>query len=78
MTWFDAFTILIAAGHRRDEILDYSYGEFKGYLTAAIKYQSQQLATNLRLNAAAACVPHSEKGFEAVEQIANSLTKQSS
>lgn len=39
-TWFDAFQILIGAGHKHDDILNYSYGSYIGYLKAVAKLRN--------------------------------------
>jgi len=40
--WFDLFQALVSAGHRQEDIGDYSVAQFSGYLQAARAGQGQQ------------------------------------
>ena len=46
LTWFDTFQFLISQGHRHDDIMNMSYGAFKGYIKAAQRSYNNQLIAN--------------------------------
>ena len=46
LSWFDTFQFLISQGHRHDDIMNLSYGAFKGYIKAAQRSYNNQLIAN--------------------------------
>lgn len=41
--WFDSFQMLISAGHKQSDILEYSFGAFMGYIKAVQKINRNKI-----------------------------------
>jgi hypothetical protein len=52
--WSNVFATLVAAGHRRNDLPEYSLAEIRLYLKAIARMQNDQAAQNLMLNALSA------------------------
>lgn len=65
-TWFDGFQFLISNGHQHNQIMQYTYGTYLGYIKAAARAQRQNMLTHA---IATRNAQHATKqGFESFER----------
>jgi hypothetical protein len=64
-TWFDSFQFLVSMGHQHSEIMEMTYGSFKGYVKAANRLYKQGIFNSA---VAGRVAQADKKGFESFKK----------